>query len=252
MRQSLGSLGEGYLRHWIVLAVAFARRRGETTQSALVLTLPSCRLQTIRAASEFPLATVILIDNYDSFTWNLFHELGALGAEVSVIRNDARSAEEILGDRPDAIVLSPGPGTPHQAGICLDLVRAGGRQTPMLGVCLGHQAIGDAYGCAVARAPQPMHGKVSTIRHDGRTVFRGINGPFKATRYHSLIVEEASLPRDLFVTARSDDGLVMGLSHISHPVHGVQFHPESIASEHGRTILKNFLTLAQDFHGASA
>ncbi len=193
------------------------------------------------------MTSVILIDNYDSFTWNLYHELSVLGAVVDVVRNDAASAKDILDADPDAIVLSPGPGTPRQAGICLDLLQHGGANTPVLGVCLGHQAIGEAYGCAISRAPLPMHGKVSTIRHDGETVFRGINGPFQATRYHSLIVDEQTLPEALSVTARSEDRLVMGLSHKLHPVHGVQFHPESIASEHGRTIFKNFLELAVDF-----
>lgn len=193
------------------------------------------------------MANVTLVDNYDSFTWNLFHYLGALGATVTVVRNDARSVEGVLEDNPDAIVLSPGPRTPHDAGICLDLLRAAGNTTPILGVCLGHQAIGDAYGAEITRAPTPMHGKVSTIHHQGGAVFRGINGPFRATRYHSLIVDETSLPADLVVTARSDDGVVMGLSHRVHPVHGVQFHPESISSEYGHVILKNFLVIADDF-----
>ncbi len=193
------------------------------------------------------MANVTLIDNYDSFTWNLYHELGVLGAKVTVVRNDACSVEDVMAGEPDAIVLSPGPGVPRGAGICLDLLRRAGETTPIFGVCLGHQAIGDAYGAAIVRAPLPMHGKVSTIDHEGQTVFRGVNGTFKATRYHSLVVDEASLPAALAVTARSDDGLVMGLSHRSHPVHGVQFHPESIASEQGRAILKNFLALADDF-----
>ncbi len=187
---------------------------------------------------------VTLVDNYDSFTWNLFHDLGALGADVTVVRNDAASADEILAGQPDAIVLSPGPCTPKEAGVCRELLQRGGDTVPMLGVCLGHQAIGDVYGGQVVRASLPMHGKVSTIAHDGRAVFRGINGAFQATRYHSLIVDEATLPAELEVTARSDDGTIMGLSHRSHPVHGVQFHPESIASENGRVILKNFLDIA--------
>ena len=187
---------------------------------------------------------VTLVDNYDSFTWNLFHDLGALGADVTVVRNDAASADEILATAPDAIVLSPGPCTPREAGVCCDLLRRAGDSVPILGVCLGHQAIGDVYGGAVVRAKVPMHGKVSTVDHEGRAVFRGINGPFKATRYHSLVVDEASLPDALEVTARSEDGTIMGLSHRAHPVHGVQFHPESIASENGRVILKNFLDLA--------
>ncbi len=193
---------------------------------------------------------VTLVDNYDSFTWNLFHDLGALGAEVTVVRNDAATAGEILAAAPDAIVLSPGPCTPKEAGICLDLLRHAGDAVPVLGVCLGHQAIGDAYGGTVVRAARPMHGKVSTVTHQGRAVFRGIDGPFRATRYHSLVVDEATLPAALDVTARSEDGAIMGLSHRSRPVHGVQFHPESIASENGRVILKNFLDLARAWNAA--
>jgi anthranilate synthase component 2 len=186
---------------------------------------------------------VTLIDNYDSFTWNLVHYLGALGAEVEVVRNDARTADEILAAGPDAIVLSPGPCTPKEAGVCLEIIERAGGRTPIMGVCLGHQAIGDAYGGEVVRAPEPLHGKTSEISHRGETLFRGINGPFAATRYHSLIVDRASLPEELIVTAEAD-GLIMALSHRTHPVHGVQFHPESIASEHGHLILKNFLDLA--------
>jgi anthranilate synthase component 2 len=195
---------------------------------------------------------VTLIDNYDSFTWNLFHYLGALGAEVTVLRNDQVEVADVTGAEPDAIVLSPGPRTPRQAGICLDLIRAAGATTPMLGVCLGHQAIGDAYGATVVRAPVPMHGKVSDIRHSGQTIFRGINGSFGATRYHSLVVERATVPADLAITAETEDGLIMGLSHRSHPVHGVQFHPESIQSEHGHLILKNFLDLAAAWNARRA
>jgi anthranilate synthase component 2 len=187
---------------------------------------------------------VTLIDNYDSFTFNLVHFLGELGADVTVQRNDARSVDETLSDHPDAIVLSPGPCTPNEAGICLDLVRAAAGQTPILGVCLGHQAIGQVFGGKVIRAPVPMHGKVSTVTHTGRTLFRGVNGPFQATRYHSLVVERATAPDDLEVTAEAD-GLIMAMSHRRHNVHGVQFHPESIASEHGKTILANFLALAR-------
>ncbi len=195
---------------------------------------------------------VTLIDNYDSFTWNLFHQLGALGAAVTVHRNDALSVDEVLAAGPDAIVLSPGPKTPREAGLCLELIRTAGATTPIFGVCLGHQAIGDAYGGSVTRAPVPMHGKVSTIRHEGRTVFRGINGPFQATRYHSLVVDRDGLPDALAVTAETDDGQVMGLSHREHPVHGVQFHPESILSEHGATILQNFLDLAAAWNASRA
>ena len=192
------------------------------------------------------MAKVTLVDNYDSFTWNLFHYLGALGASVTVLRNDAASVDQILGERPEAIVLSPGPCTPREAGICLALLRTAAGRVPILGVCLGHQAIGDVYGGVVTRADIPMHGKTSMIHHEGGTIFRGINGPFRATRYHSLIVEEGSLPPELTVTARSEDGVIMGLSHRTHPVHGVQFHPESISSEHGHRILGNFLSLAAD------
>jgi anthranilate synthase component II len=188
---------------------------------------------------------VTLIDNYDSFTFNLVHFLGELGAEVGVWRNDARGVDETLADDAEAIVLSPGPCTPNEAGICLDLVRAAAeRKTPVLGVCLGHQAIGQVFGGKVVRAPTPMHGKISRVSHNAKGLFRGVDGPFQATRYHSLVVERATAPDDLEVTAETDDGLIMAMSHRTFPVHGVQFHPESIASEHGKTILKNFLDLA--------
>ncbi|WP_131117537.1 anthranilate synthase component II [Lichenihabitans psoromatis] len=187
---------------------------------------------------------VTLIDNYDSFTWNLFHYLGGLGATVTVWRNDEVGVADVMNGKPDAIVLSPGPCSPREAGVCIDLIKEAGATTPILGVCLGHQAIGDAYGAAVTRAASPMHGKVSDIHHTGRTIFRGINGPFRATRYHSLIVDRDTLPGDLSVTAETGDGVIMGLSHRDHPVHGVQFHPESFHSEHGHLILKNFLDLA--------
>ena len=193
---------------------------------------------------------VTLVDNYDSFTWNLFHDLGALGADVTVVRNDDMTAEEILASAPDAIVLSPGPCSPREAGVCCDLLSKAGEDVPVLGVCLGHQAIGDVYGGDVVRARVPMHGKVSTVSHAGCAVFRGIDGAFKATRYHSLVVDEATLPAELEVTARSEDGVIMGLSHRGRPVHGVQFHPESIASENGRAILKNFLDLAEAWNAA--
>jgi anthranilate synthase component 2 len=188
---------------------------------------------------------VTLIDNYDSFTFNLVHFLGELGADVRVWRNDARSVAETLEDQPDAIVLSPGPCTPNEAGICLDLVRAAAQTTPILGVCLGHQSIGQAFGGKVIRAPSPMHGKISRVSHNGKGLFRGVNGPFQATRYHSLVVERSSAPDDLEVTAETADGLIMAMSHKAYPTHGVQFHPESIASEHGKTILANFLDLAR-------
>jgi anthranilate synthase component 2 len=193
------------------------------------------------------MTAVTLIDNYDSFTWNLWHDLGRLGATVSVVRNDAMTAMQVLATKPDAIVLSPGPCTPNEAGICLDLI-AQGAGVPIFGVCLGLQAMGQAFGGEVVRGPLPMHGKISTIHHRGQTVFRGINGPFRATRYHSLVVRRESVPDTLSVTAESEDGLVMGLSHRTLPVHGVQFHPESIASEHGLVVFKNFLDLADEWN----
>ena len=188
---------------------------------------------------------VLLIDNYDSFTWNLVHLIGGLGAEVDVRRNDALTVDEALAGDHDAIVLSPGPCTPNEAGICLNLIREGAGRKPIFGVCLGLQAMGQAFGGHVVRAPLPMHGKVSPIRHKARGLFRGINGPLQATRYHSLVVERASCPDVFEIEAESDDGLIMALSHRELPVHGVQFHPESIASEHGATILRNFLDLAE-------
>jgi anthranilate synthase component 2 len=193
---------------------------------------------------------VVLVDNYDSFTWNLVHALGALGAEVEVHRNDAISVDEIEKKTPDAIVISPGPGTPQESGISIEVVQRLGSKMPIFGVCLGNQTIGEVYGGKVVRGPEPIHGKLSSIQHEGKTVFRGINGAFDATRYHSLVVDRQSVPDELSVTAETDDGLVMGLSHKSHPVHGVQFHPESIASEHGQSILKNFLDLAAQWNAA--
>jgi anthranilate synthase component 2 len=190
----------------------------------------------------------LVIDNYDSFTYNLVHFLGELGAKLIVRRNDKISVDEVMAMDPEGIVMSPGPCTPNEAGICLDLIKRAGPTIPMFGVCLGHQAIGQAYGGAVVRAPKLMHGKVSEIRHTGRSVFRGINGDFKATRYHSLTIAPDSMPKDLEVTAGSDDEVIMGVMHRKHPVHGVQFHPESIASEHGHQILKNFLDIAADWN----
>jgi anthranilate synthase component 2 len=187
---------------------------------------------------------IYLIDNYDSFTFNLVHYLGELGAEIEVRRNDKVTSGAVVDADPDAIVLSPGPCTPKEAGICLDLIAKAAPTIPILGVCLGHQAIGDAFGGKVVRAPTQVHGKLSEIRHNGSGVFHGINAPFKATRYHSLVVERASMPRELNVTAETEDGVVMGLAHSELPVHGVQFHPESIASEHGHLLLKNFLDIA--------
>jgi anthranilate synthase component 2 len=186
----------------------------------------------------------LLIDNYDSFTYNLWHYLGELGAEVVVRRNDALTAAEALAMRPQGIVISPGPSDPDHAGICLELVRRAGN-VPLLGVCLGHQAIGQACGGRVVRAPVPMHGKLSAMRHDGSGVFADLPDPFQATRYHSLIVDRATLPPSLRVTAETEDGLVMGVVHRERPLHGVQFHPESIASEGGHALLKNFLELAR-------
>ena len=188
---------------------------------------------------------VLLIDNYDSFTWNLVHLIGGLGAEVDVWRNDALTVDEALAGEHDAIVLSPGPCTPNEAGICLDLIRQGAGRKPIFGVCLGLQTMGQAFGGQVVRAPLPMHGKVSPIRHNARGLFRGINGPLHATRYHSLVVERASCPAVFDIEAESDDGRIMARSHRELPVHCVQFHPESIASEHGATILRNFLDLAE-------
>jgi anthranilate synthase component II len=188
---------------------------------------------------------IVLIDNYDSFAFNLVHYFGELGAQVEVHRNDKVTTGKVVAAEPEAIVLSPGPCTPREAGICLDLITAASSSVPILGVCLGHQAIGDAFGGKVVRAPSPVHGKLSEIRHRGTGVFRGINAPFRATRYHSLVVERDSMPSELTVTAETDDGLVMGLAHTRLPVHGVQFHPESIASEHGHLMLKNFLEIAE-------
>ena len=190
---------------------------------------------------------VTLIDNYDSFTWNLVHCLGRLGADVTVIRNDKMTVGEIMAAAPDAIVLSPGPCTPRDAGICLELIETAGTTIPIFGVCLGHQAIGEAFGGEIVRAPKPVHGKLASIEHQGETVFRGLNGPFWAARYHSLVVHSDSVPDVLTVTATAD-GLVMGLSHKLFPAHGVQFHPESIASEHGLRIFENFLDLAAQWN----
>jgi anthranilate synthase component II len=185
----------------------------------------------------------LLIDNYDSFTYNLWHYLGELGAEVVVKRNDALSAAAALAMRPQGIILSPGPSDPDRAGICLELVAAAGA-VPLLGVCLGHQAIGQVLGGRIVRAAVPMHGKLSRIRHNGAGVFEGLPNPFVATRYHSLIIDRASMPNSLEVTAETEDGTVMGVQHHQRPIWGVQFHPESIASEGGHRLLGNFLRLA--------
>jgi anthranilate synthase component 2 len=194
---------------------------------------------------------IVLIDNYDSFTFNLFHYLGGLGADVVVHRNDRIAVDRVLAMDPDAIVLSPGPCTPNDAGICLDLIAKASPTIPVLGVCLGHQAIGQAFGGEVVRAPVLVHGKTSEITHQGEGMFRGINGPFKATRYHSLIVSRANLPTELAVTAETSDQLIMGLAHRTLAVHGVQFHPESIASEHGHLMLRNFLDIAAAWNAST-
>jgi anthranilate synthase component II len=194
---------------------------------------------------------IVLIDNYDSFTFNLFHYLGGLGADVVVHRNDKITADRVLAMDPDAIVLSPGPRTPSDAGICLELIAKASATVPLLGVCLGHQAIGQAFGGQVVRAPVQVHGKLSKIEHGGEGIFRGINGPFKATRYHSLVVERARLPDALVVTAETSDQLIMGLAHRTLAVHGVQFHPESIASEHGHLMLRNFLDIAAGWNAST-
>jgi anthranilate synthase component II len=187
---------------------------------------------------------LVLIDNYDSFTYNLVHFLGELGASCEVFRNDKISVAQVLKLKPNGIVLSPGPCTPNEAGICCELIEKAGSRVPLLGVCLGHQAIGQVYGGTVLRAPMPMHGKLSKITHSAKGLFTGLPKAFEVTRYHSLIVERKNLPDCLTVTAKTSDGLIMGLQHKTHPVHGVQFHPESIASEHGHALLANFLDLA--------
>jgi anthranilate synthase component II len=185
---------------------------------------------------------ILVIDNYDSFTYNLVQYLGELGAEVRVLRNDAASIDEVIAAGAERIVISPGPGRPEDAGVTMSVIRSLGETTPILGVCLGHQAIGAVFGGTVVRAVAPMHGKTSTIEHDGRGVFSGITGPFQASRYHSLVVAADSVPADLEVTARTkEDGIVMGLRHRRLPIHGVQFHPESILTGEGKTILRNFL-----------
>jgi anthranilate synthase component II len=186
---------------------------------------------------------IILIDNYDSFTWNLYHFLGDLGAETVVHRNDKISVGQVMSARPEAVVISPGPGVPSDAGIIVDLVREAAGKIPLFGVCLGLQAIGEAFGGDVVRAPTQMHGKVSTVQHSDQGVFANVPQQFSATRYHSLVVDRQTLPEELIVTAETD-GLIMGLQHRTHNVHAVQFHPESIASEHGHAILKNFLDMA--------
>ena len=188
---------------------------------------------------------ILLIDNYDSFTFNLFHFLGDVGAQCEVVRNDKLTVNDALARQPEAIVLSPGPCTPNEAGICLDLIAAAAGKIPILGVCLGHQAIGQAFGGNVVRAPAPMHGKISRIFHTAADILEGLPSPFSATRYHSLIVDRATLPEVLVPTAWTEDGLIMGMRHRSLPIFGVQFHPESIASQHGHELLANFLAIAR-------
>ncbi len=185
-----------------------------------------------------------LIDNYDSFTWNLVQYFGDLGVESRVYRNDKVTAQAVIAEKPRAIVISPGPCDPASAGICLDLIKlAAANFVPLLGVCLGHQAIGEAFGGKVVRGDKPMHGKISEIAHKGKSVFSGLPSPYPVTRYHSLIVERKSLPKDLGITAETGDGVIMGLAHKTAPIHGVQFHPESIATAHGHALLKNFVAL---------
>lgn len=186
---------------------------------------------------------ILMIDNYDSFTYNLVQYLGELGAEVRVVRNDEMTPDEIEAMAPDHIVLSPGPCSPNEAGICLDVIRRLKGKVPILGVCLGHQAIGQAFGGEVVRAERPMHGKTSRIYHDGRTVFEGIPSPFTATRYHSLIVRRATIPDCLEISAETEEGEIMGIRHREYAIEGVQFHPESIMTEHGHRLLSNFLSL---------
>jgi len=190
---------------------------------------------------------ILMIDNYDSFTYNLVHFLGELGAEIEVVRNDKITLDEAIGKVPQAIVISPGPSTPDTAGICLELIEKAGRDIPVLGVCLGHQSIGQVYGGKVVRAPSLMHGKLSTIYNEGKSLFKNLPQSFEATRYHSLIVERGSLPDCLEISAQTQDGIIMGFAHKEFCVHGVQFHPESIASEYGHKLLENFITLAKGY-----
>lgn len=188
---------------------------------------------------------LLLIDNYDSFTWNLVHYIGQLGVETRVVRNDELTVEEALGAGADGIVLSPGPGYPEQAGICVELIRQAPETLPIFGVCLGHQSIGHAFGARIERCHEVLHGKLSSITHEDDSVFTGLPQGFEATRYHSLTIAPDSLPADLAVTARSQSGVIMGIRHRTRPVHGVQFHPESIRTEHGHGMLDNFLALTR-------
>ena len=194
---------------------------------------------------------LVVIDNYDSFTYNLVHFLGELGAATVVHRNDALSVDDVLALQPDGIVLSPGPGDPNSAGICLDLISAAIGRVPLLGVCLGHQAIGQVFGGRVVRAAELMHGKLSDIHHQDQSVLAGLPSPFRATRYHSLVVDRETLPAELEVTAEVGSGLIMGVQHRTLPIHGVQFHPESIATEHGHRLLGNFLAIVNRRNAAA-
>lgn len=195
---------------------------------------------------------ITVIDNYDSFTYNLVQHLGSLGVELDVVRNDAVSVDELASRHPRAIVISPGPCTPKEAGISVEVIRTLGRQVPILGVCLGHQCIGEAFGGQVVRAPVPVHGKTSMIFHDGRTIYDGLPTPFEATRYHSLIVAREGLPEDLEVSAHLEDGMIMGVRHRTYPIEGVQFHPESVLTAVGKRMLARFLALAGVPHAAPA
>lgn len=201
-----------------------------------------CALDLRSPPAPAVLRMLLLIDNYDSFTFNLVHYLGDLGARCHVVRNDQITVDQALSMGAQGIVISPGPCDPDRAGICLDLVRAASGRLPILGVCLGHQTIGQVFGGTVVRAPQMMHGKISAIRHTDQGLFKGLPNPMRVTRYHSLTIDPGTVPDCLTVTAHADDGLVMGLSHRTWPIHGVQFHPESIASEAGHALLSNFMT----------
>ncbi len=189
---------------------------------------------------------LVLIDNYDSFTYNLVQYFGDLGAACTVHRNDKISADAVIDQNPRAIVISPGPSDPENAGICLELIgKAAAKNIPLFGVCLGHQSIGQAFGGKVVRAPEPLHGKVTPIKHTNKSVFKDLPSPYLATRYHSLIVERETLPADLEITAETQDGIIMGLAHKTKPIHGVQFHPESFATENGHDLIRNFLNMIQ-------
>ena len=221
---------------------------GESNRYFIPLDLDSQPTHLARSrrqpASEVPM--YILIDNYDSFTYNLLHYFGELGAEMDVHRNDKITVDEVMAREPEGIIISPGPCDPDKAGICLDLVEKAAGKIPIFGVCLGFQTIVQAFGANVVRAPFPMHGKMSSIKHSGRDIFKGLPDGFQATRYHSLALEKDNWPETLEITAETDDGVIMGIAHKEHAVTGVEFHPESIASEHGHRLLENFLNLARN------